>query len=43
MTMASTKLQDLNLECEGCSLVFVTLDRFLQHPCMAAGIVFVRY
>jgi hypothetical protein len=41
--MASTNLQDLNLECEGCSLVFVTLDRFLRHPCMAAGIVFVRY
>jgi len=33
--MAST---NLDLECEGCNVVFVTIGQFLRHPCMAAGI-----
>ena len=29
ITMASTSLQDIKLECEGCRVVFITLDEFL--------------
>jgi len=29
ITMASTNLQDIKLECEGCIVVFITLDEFL--------------
>ena len=33
--MAST---NLDMQCEECNVVFVTICQFLRHQCMAAGI-----
>jgi hypothetical protein len=28
---------------EGCSVVYITIDQFLTHPCTATCIIFVKY